>query len=42
MRQGEMPYEMFTSLLERHVAKHGISDVVCLQGGGFEIVASLR
>ena len=34
MRQGDMPYEMFTELLHRHVTKHGIPDVVSLHGEG--------
>jgi MoaA/NifB/PqqE/SkfB family radical SAM enzyme len=34
MRQGDMPYETFTALLERHAAAHGIPDIVSLQGEG--------
>lgn len=34
MRQGDMPYELFTTLLERHVAQHGVPDLVSLQGEG--------
>lgn len=34
MRQGDMPYEMFTQLLERHICAHGVPDVVSLQGEG--------
>jgi len=34
MRQGDMPYETFASLLERHIAEYGIPDTVSLQGEG--------
>ena len=34
MRQGDMPYETFTALLERDIATHGIPKVVSLQGEG--------
>ena len=34
MRQGDMPYEMFTAILQRYVAAHGIPDIVSLQGEG--------
>jgi len=34
MRQGDMPYETFTALLERDIATHGTPDVVSLQGEG--------
>jgi MoaA/NifB/PqqE/SkfB family radical SAM enzyme len=34
MRQGDMPYETFTALLERDIATHGVPDVVSLQGEG--------
>jgi MoaA/NifB/PqqE/SkfB family radical SAM enzyme len=34
MRQGDMPYETFTALLERDIATHGPPDIVSLQGEG--------
>jgi MoaA/NifB/PqqE/SkfB family radical SAM enzyme len=34
MRQGDMAYETFVSLLERDIAAHGIPEVVSLQGEG--------
>jgi MoaA/NifB/PqqE/SkfB family radical SAM enzyme len=34
MRQGDMPYETFTSLLERHIARYGTPNLVSLQGEG--------
>jgi MoaA/NifB/PqqE/SkfB family radical SAM enzyme len=34
MRQGDMPFEMFSDLLQRHVSTHGVPRVVSLQGEG--------
>jgi pyruvate-formate lyase-activating enzyme len=34
MRQGDMPYEMFTDLVQRHSATHGVPEVISLQGEG--------
>ena len=34
MRQGDMSYEVFSSILERHVAQHGVPNLVSLQGEG--------
>jgi MoaA/NifB/PqqE/SkfB family radical SAM enzyme len=34
MQQGDMAYETFTALLERHVSIYGLPDVVSLQGEG--------
>jgi MoaA/NifB/PqqE/SkfB family radical SAM enzyme len=34
MRQGDMPFEMFSDLLKRHVSAHGVPRVVSLQGEG--------
>lgn len=34
MRQGDMPYAMFTDTLLRHVAHHGVPETVSLQGEG--------
>jgi pyruvate-formate lyase-activating enzyme len=34
MRQGDMPYDMFTALVERHIASYGVPKVVSLQGEG--------
>lgn len=34
MRQGDMPYEMFEGLLERHVVRNGAPTLVSLQGEG--------
>ena len=33
MRQGDMPYETFTWLIDQHIAKYGVPGVVSLQGG---------
>jgi MoaA/NifB/PqqE/SkfB family radical SAM enzyme len=34
MRQGDMPFAMFTELLDRHIARHGTPTSVSLQGEG--------
>ena len=34
MRQGDMPYETFTGLIDQHIAKYGVPGVVSLQGEG--------
>jgi Radical SAM superfamily len=34
MQQGDMSFEVFTSLLESHIARYGAADVVSLQGEG--------
>jgi MoaA/NifB/PqqE/SkfB family radical SAM enzyme len=34
MRQADMPYEQFTTLLSQHIATYGTPDVVSLQGEG--------
>lgn len=34
MRQDDMPYEAFETLLDRHIARHGIPRTVSLQGEG--------
>jgi pyruvate-formate lyase-activating enzyme len=34
MRQSDMPYDMFTALVDRHIATYGMPKVVSLQGEG--------
>ena len=34
MRQGDMPYDKFTALLDQHIAAYGVPKVVSLQGEG--------
>lgn len=34
MRQGDMPYDMFTALVDRHIATYGVPKVVSLQVTG--------
>jgi MoaA/NifB/PqqE/SkfB family radical SAM enzyme len=34
MRQGDMSYDMFTTLLDQHIATYGVPKVVSLQGEG--------
>lgn len=34
MRQGDMSYELFNTILERHIDQHGVRNVVSLQGEG--------
>lgn len=34
MRQGDMPYDVFTGLVDQHIAKYGVPAVVSLQGEG--------
>jgi wyosine [tRNA(Phe)-imidazoG37] synthetase (radical SAM superfamily) len=34
MRQGDMPYDTFTALIDRHIATYGLPKVVSLQGEG--------
>jgi MoaA/NifB/PqqE/SkfB family radical SAM enzyme len=34
MRQGNMPYDTFTALLDQHIATYGVPKVVSLQGEG--------